>query len=114
MYIYTKLRQDGRFITYEPSKTKWTYEQLKNQVNGMVEIIPKNYYPIGMNGTVYGNEEARFNSDNTRNQCMLVIKDDLYGDEWDTVGDLLLEQTEKQYEKWYGQLAETARILMHS
>lgn len=112
MYIYTILKQNGQIETLEPCKTKWKYEQLRKQVDGMIEIIPETYYPKGMKGTVYGNEEARFNSNNTRNQCMLVITDDFYGDEWDCVGDLLLEQTEKQYANWYGMLADTARKLM--
>ena len=95
MYIYTLLKQNGTTEVLDTAKTKWKYEQLRDTVGGYIEIIPNSYYPKGMTGTVYGHEEARFNSDNHTNSHLKTITD-IFGDKWDTVGDLLLEQTEKQ------------------
>jgi len=99
MYYYTHLLQNGETADLGTSKTKWKYPKLKAAVDGYIELIPRDYYPPGMSGTVYGNEEGRFNPDNHRNPHLLTLKD-IVGNEWDTVGDLLLEQTEKQYKDW--------------
>jgi len=95
MHIYTLLNQDGTTQEIHRGK-KFEYDQLRDTIGGMIEIIPRDYYPEGMKGTVFGHEEARFDSSNHRNPHMLVLQ------EWDTVGNLLLEQTEKQHNKWIG------------
>lgn len=97
-YTYTKLKQDGTTETLHTGK-KWQYEKLRDAVGGFIEIIPRDYYPKGLTGTVFGHEEARFNRDNHTNPHLKTITD-IFGDKWDTVGDLVLEQTDKQYLKW--------------
>ena len=75
MYIYTLLKQNGTTEVLDTAKTKWKYEQLRDTVGGYIEIIPNSYYPKGMTGTVYGHEEARFNSDNHTNSHLKTITD---------------------------------------
>lgn len=99
MYIYTALYQDGTTKELGRSTKKWKYKQLSDYVGGMIEYIPTSYFPKGMSGQVIGNEEGRFIAGNRRNPHMKVVVDP-NGNQWDTVGDLLLEQTEKQNIKW--------------
>ena len=103
MYIYTALKQDGTTEVLDTCKTKWDYKKLSGHIGGFIEIIPSDYYPKGLTGTVYGHEEGRFNELNHRNPHLLAITD-TFGDVWDTVGDLLLEQTEKQNATWLATL----------
>lgn len=103
-YTYTKLKQDGTTETLHTGK-KWNYEQIRDAVGGTIELIPRDYYPKNMTGQVYGHEEGRFNPFNHRNPIMKVLKGNpALGEpaEWDCVGDLILEQTEKQYVKMTG------------
>lgn len=99
MYYYTHLKQDGTFTVVDKTAKKWEYEQLRKFIQNYIEVIPDAYMPDNMNGTLYGDEEGRFNKDNKRNPFTKVLKD-VDEAEWDCVGDLLLEQTEKQFNKW--------------
>lgn len=99
MYVYTLLLQDGSYVVLDKCFKKWKYKQISKLVGGMIEYIPTDYFPEGMRGSVIGNEEGRFNPVNHRNPHMKVLYDPM-GRAWDTVGDLLLEQTEKQFAKW--------------
>lgn len=100
MILYTLLKMDGTEEELLQTEKEVELSQLYKWLNcTTVKLIPSDYYPDGMQGTVFGNEEGRFNDDNHRNPHMKVLHDPM-GQAWDTVGDLLLEQTEKQHDKW--------------
>lgn len=99
MYHYTSLNQDGTITDLGTSQKKWAYDRIKTFIGNYIECIPVVYFPKGMTGQVIGDEEARYNAWVERNPHMKVITDP-FGQEWDCVGTLLLEQTEKQYAKW--------------
>ena len=99
MYIYTALYQDGTTEELGRSAKKWKYEKIKEFIGGYIEYLPDSYFPEGMRGQVIGDEEGRFKAGNKRNPHMKVVVDP-NGGQWDCVGDLLLEQTEKQSIKW--------------
>lgn len=101
MYYYTLLKQDGTDESLAATPKKWSYEVLREEIGNIIEIIPESYMPENMQGTVYGDEEARFNPENTTNRHMKMLVDD-DGGVWDVVGDLILEQTEKEYFEWKG------------
>lgn len=100
LYQYTRLNQDGTKEVLAPCKKKefggedGLYKLLDCQT---IELIPKDYYADNMNkrATIFGDEEGRFSSLNVRNPHMKVLKDALYGDEWDTVGNLIMEEVYK-------------------
>lgn len=100
MYVYTALYQDGRIEVLDTPKKKWKGEKIWEYLGGYMEMIPKDYYPTKMNGTVLGESEARFKPQNHRNPHMQVIHDMFTGRDWDCVGNLLLEQTERQNKIW--------------
>lgn len=110
MYYYTHLKQDGTYVVLEQTATKWEYERLKKFTGGYIEYMPDDYLPKGMSGQVIGDEEGRLNSTNHRNPFMRVLTDDM-GNEWYCVGDLLLEQTEKQFNKWQKSLIDVKELI---
>lgn len=97
LYQYTLFNQDGSMESWKQPKME--FESLKGIIgNGcsMIEIIPKVYHPddIKRSGTVYGDEEGRFNSTNQRNPHFKVLTD-FEGAKWDCVGNLLHETVAK-------------------
>lgn len=88
-YAYTIYKQDGTIKRYPPCKKK-TFEDFYRMLNCQtIEIIPPDYYK-GMKWghcTVYGDEEARFNNQNTKNPHFKVLADG-----YDVVGDIIKEE----------------------
>jgi len=103
MYYYTELKQDGTYTVVDETPKKWEFDRIRKFVGGFIEYMPSDYMPKGMTGQVIGHEEARFNSNNVTNPFMEVLID-MFGEKWDCVGNLLLEQTEKQFNKWQASL----------
>lgn len=96
-YHYTLYNQDGSSESWTQAKMDFT--QIKEVLGhgcSMIEIIPKDYQPddIKKSGTVYGDEEGRFNSTNIRNPHFKVLTDS-DGGQWDCVGNLLHEKVAK-------------------
>lgn len=92
MYLYTLLKQDGTQEELAQVPKEVELSQLYKWLNcTTVELIPSDYYQeawIGDGDTiVWGDEEGRFNSENKRNPHTKVL-----GEEWDCVGDLVLQQ----------------------
>lgn len=99
LYQYTVYKQDGTIERWEPCKKKeWRGAGGLYEVMGWrtIELIPKDYYAEGWNkrGTLFGDEEGRFNQDNHRNPHTKVLTDP-DGNEWDCVGDLIMEEVAK-------------------
>lgn len=99
-YVYTHLKQDGSSIELARVSKKWDYTKLRAFIGNSIEYIPEEYFMDGLKGQVIGDEEARYNTNNVRNQHMKIIHDPIFNEDWDVVGDLLLEQTEKQNQAW--------------
>lgn len=93
LYKYTLLKQDGTELNLGVSKQKPFSELYKFLNCGTIEIIEPTYWKERGYGkcTMYGDEEARFNSNNHRNPHFNVIED-LDGNEWDVVGDIIEEK----------------------
>ncbi len=100
-YNYVLLNQDGTKETIGTSAKK-SFSEMYSILNCQtIEIIPKQYYENKGYGrcTMYGDEEARFNSDNTRNPHFNVLKGDpAIGElaEWDVVGNIIMESVVKE------------------
>lgn len=94
-YKYTLLKQDGTIEDLETGKQKDFKEFYKILNCHTIEIIPDAYYDGYVEGKLemYGDEEARFNSENHRNPHfkVLIDKDDNNA-EWDVVGDIIKEE----------------------
>lgn len=89
LYTYTTLHQDGT-ITRQIAVPKKGLHQLYEALHcRTIEIIPRDYYARKGWGrcTVYGDEEARFYSSNTRNPHF-----DVLAPGYDIVGDCLREE----------------------
>lgn len=103
MKYYTLLKQDGTRELFYSGKAL-PYDELRDKLGcRILELIPKDYYPDGMVGTLWGDEEGRFNPDNKRNPHTKVLRGlPEFGQDhdWDCVGDLILEQTQAQYSRW--------------
>lgn len=99
MYKYTILKQDGSSKVLPICRKKefkgkdGLYELLNCSI---IEIIPEDYYKGLEYGrcTMYGDEEARFNTNNMRNPHFSVLKD-FENAEWDVVGDIIKEEVYK-------------------
>jgi hypothetical protein len=96
LYKYTLLRQDGTTNDLGVSVKK-DFKVFYNLLDcRLIEIIPSDYVPEGQRrATYYGDEEARYNTYNHRNPHFLVLKDAIYNDEWDVVGDIIKEEVFK-------------------
>lgn len=91
LYEYTLLKQDGTKSDLGRSVKK-DFKVFYNLLNcRTIEIIP-NDYAYDKRATYYGDEEARYNTYNHRNPHFKVLKDAIYGDEWDIVGDIIMEK----------------------
>lgn len=97
MYEYTLFKQDGNIEGWKQPKMEFAnIKEVLGNGCSMIEIIPKDYHPDDYKkaGTVYGDEEGRFNSTNYRNPHFKVLTDP-YGGQWDCVGNLLHEKVAK-------------------
>jgi len=99
LYSYTKFNQDGTveelgdFPEKKFSGEGGLYELLNCST---VELIPDAYYPKDWKRcTVWGDEEARFNTSNHRNPHMELLFDDL-GRPWDVVGNVIRQTLVKK------------------
>lgn len=90
-YKYTLYKQDGTIEDLGISKKKTFAEFYKILNCKTIEIIPKEYSKEVGRYTLYGDEEARFNTKNHRNPHFNILKD-FYQDEWDIVGDIIKEE----------------------
>ena len=95
MYRYTLLKQDGTTEVLQESPKvkglKFFYDHLNCST---VELIPKDYYEYegdSKDWHLWGDEEARFNSDHQRNPQFKVLED-MNGSKWDVVGNVILEE----------------------
>lgn len=104
-----ELNASGRKFKYSLLKTDGTIEEISEPRDRMVvqdfypildatlcELIPFEYYPEQYQSgyIIYGDEEARLKN-KERNKHMLVLEGDTSigePEEWDVVGDLILEQ----------------------
>lgn len=94
-YKYTLLNQDGTAELLAQTDKEVELKQLYDWLNcQIVELIPEPYHNEiwkSEETIVWGDEEARFNPDNKRNLHTKVLTD-FEGNEWDCVGDLILQQ----------------------
>lgn len=97
LYKYTLLKQDGTEVDLGTSKKKTFQDFYRILFCNTIQIIPADYYKNKKWGhvTVYGDEEARYNLNNKRNPHFEVLKDAIYHDEWDIVGDCIKEEVAK-------------------
>src|ERR1700756_4482375 len=98
LYQYTIYKQDGTIEELKPCKKKefggidGLYSILDCRT---IELIPMDYVPKELGrGTYFGDEEARFNSNNHTNPHMKTITD-VFGSVWDVVGDIVKESVYK-------------------
>lgn len=102
LYQYTILKQDGTKEELPPQK-KMDFDKVREILKcRTIEFIPKDYHPSWIKGFRYvmGDENAGVMINmadrvNYRNPHMEVLTD-MFGEEWDVIGDLLLEQTYKE------------------
>lgn len=99
MYKYTILKQDGTtdVLPVCPKKEFKGKDGLYELLGcTTIELIPDAYYEGLGHGrcTMYGDEEGRFNTKNTRNLHFKVLKD-VDGAEWDVVGNIVKEEVAK-------------------
>lgn len=89
LYQYTLLYQDGTTDKLPPCPKKTFHELYRLLGCDMIEIIPSDYYnKMGWGKcTVYGDEEARFNSDNHMNPHFHVLAPG-----FDIVGNCIKEE----------------------
>lgn len=94
-YTYTLLKQDGATESLGEFDKEMDYLEVRKILNcQMLEIIPEAYHQkewVKRGRLLWGDEEGRFNSNNHRNPHTKVLVDDL-GNEWDCVGNLLLQE----------------------
>lgn len=98
LYQYTILKQDGTKVVLDPQK-KMDFDKVREILKcRTIEFIPKDYHPDWIKGFRYvmGDENAGVAIEMSerkaiRNQHMLVLTD-MFNEEWDVIGDLLLEQ----------------------
>ena len=101
-YIYTLVKEDGttkkigeyqRSLPFKSSQSRTGMYDLLNCTT--VELIPRDYYPeadkLNHDVTYFGDEEARFEKDVSRNRHMSVLIDER-NNIWDVVGDLIREE----------------------
>lgn len=98
-YKYTILKQDGTIeVLRDCPKKKFKGKGGLYELLGCttIELIPEVYYEGLGHGdcNMYGDEEGRFNTKNTRNLHFKVLKD-VDGDEWDVVGNIIKEEEYK-------------------
>ena len=92
LYRYTLLNQDGTTKFLGISKKKDFKEFYKILNCSTIEHIPHCYYFEKLGHVEFwGDEEARFNSENHRNPHFKVLKD-INGEEWDVVGNIIKEE----------------------
>ena len=87
MYQYTLLKMDGTKEDLGISKKKELSEMYKILDCQLVEVIPDAYYEGFGRVTMWGDEEGRFNENNTRNPFFKVLAPD-----YDVVGNILMEK----------------------
>ena len=96
---YTLLKQDGttQFLGVGKKKSFQEFYEILNCT--IIEHIPHAYYPDNLGHVeMWGDEEARFNSDNIRNPHFKVLRGNpLLGEpeEWDIVGDIIKDETQE-------------------
>lgn len=90
LYQYTWLRQDGTMQKLKPRRKMEYKDDLWKQIGDIIETIPPDYY-FDKKCTLYTDENGRSNATNYRNPWFLVLKD-MEGEEWDIVGDVLMEK----------------------
>lgn len=105
-YQYTIYRHTGAVEALRTNGKQLSFQTVTNSKTGEVtpglyslldcrtiELIPRDYYPdgTGKNAVFYGDEEARFNTDNKRNPHMKLLED-FFGNPWDVVGDVIKEE----------------------
>lgn len=96
LITYTLLKQDGTKEVLGEQE-EMDFEAIRELLGcHFIEIIPSDYHQKDWGKcTLYGDEEGRFNSDNTRNPHTKVLRGDPSIGEvavWDCVGNLLLAQ----------------------
>ena len=95
-YKYTLLKQDGTIEDLGTGKQKDFKEFYSLLHCSTIEIIPHDYY--AGRATMYGDEEARFNSENKRNPHFRVLQGNQLLEEvaeWDVVGNIIKEEVVK-------------------
>lgn len=97
-YQYTLLGQDGTKTDLGTGKKK-DFRELYQILNcDTLGLIPTTYYPKEYSrATIFGDDEARFNTDNHRNPFTKVLTGDIFDPamEWDCVGNLVVQQRVK-------------------
>ena len=101
VYDYTMFKADGNVVVLGRGVAKKKWEELKQILNcGVLEIVPKDYVDAKMHpafenskrGEFYMDEEARLKCETcVRNPFFKVLKD-MFGNEYDIVGDVILER----------------------
>ena len=100
LYKYTILKQDGTIedLGVSPKKEFKGKGGLYELLNcDTIELIPSAYYKGKGHGrcTMFGDEEGRFKSTNVRNLHFLVLRDEIFGGDYDVVGDIIKEEVAK-------------------
>lgn len=96
LYQYTIFKEDGTKQVLPPSKKRsfpgpgGLYELMGWDT---IQLLPNDYVPDGWNkrATYFIDENGRFKP-HRRNPHFKVLTDALFGDEWDVVGDVLMEE----------------------
>jgi hypothetical protein len=97
LYKYTLLNQDGTEQDLGISRKKDFNEFYSILQCNLIEIIPSAYIIGSKRCTMYGDEEASYNTYNIRNPHFKVLKGDILDPEmeWDVVGDIIKEEVAK-------------------
>lgn len=96
MKQYTLLKMNGE--TQDLGKGNLTVKDMYKILGcSVIELIPQPYYgeQDGLGVSIWGDEEARFNEENTRNPFTKVLSGNPElgePEEWDCVGDLIKEE----------------------
>lgn len=91
-YKYTLLRQDGTEEVLQAAGSRLSLKKLYEILGcSTIELIPRAYHES--TATMYGDEEARYNSDNKRNPFFKVLEGAAHEPgEWDVVGNIIKEE----------------------